>query len=165
MYDILTLRAFIAEFYRDRTTPAGVEKALWIDGYGYAVTFATFNQNAGTGTQNLNINANADFWATAIRFAWSGSTAFQGLVNLIDAGSARPFYNSAVPLSIVAGLGNGSPGGALLQLPWPRYLAANTTVSVSLTGTLGSDNTGNMVIFLDGVAVKQFGPVAPQRQE
>lgn len=164
MYDILTLRAFIAEFYRDRTTPAGVEKQLWIDGYGYIVTFASFNQNAGVATQNVAINANADFWATRISFAWSGSTAFQGTINLIDAGSARPFYNSAVPLVVVAGLGNGSPGGLPLQLPWPRYLAANTTISVTLTGTLGSDNTGYMIVFFDGVAVKQFGPVPqPQR--
>lgn len=162
MYDILTLRAFVAEFYRDRTNPAGVEKSLWIDGYGYVMTFASFNQNAGNATQIININANADFWVTALRFAWSGSTAFQGTINLIDAGSARPFYNAAVPLSVVAGLGNGSPGGALLQLPWPRYLAANTTISGALTGTLGSDNTGTMVIFFDGIAVKQFGPI-PQR--
>ena len=163
MYDILTLRAFIAEFYRDRTTPAGIEKQLWIDAYGYVVSFASFNQNAGVATQNVSINANADFWLTRLSFAWSGTTAFQGTINLIDAGSARPFYNSAVPLSTVAGLGNGSPGGALLQLPWPRYLAANTTISATLTGTLGSDSTGTMTMLFDGVAVKQFGPV-PQRQ-
>ncbi len=85
-------------------------------------------------------------------------------MNIIDAGSARPFYNAAVPLSVVAGLGNGSPGGNLLQLPWPKYLAANTSLSVTLTGTLGSDNTGNMQVFFDGVAVKQFGPVAQPAQ-
>lgn len=161
MYDILTLRAFIAEFYRDRTTPAGINKELWIDGYGYVATFSTFNQNASTATQVVAINANADFWITRISFAWSGSTAFQGFVNIIDAGSARPFYNAAVPLSTVA---SSWANGNLLQLPWPKYLAANTSLSVTLTGALGADNTGTMVMLFDGVAVKQFGPVAQPAQ-
>lgn len=164
MYDILTLHAFVSQFYRDRVTPQGVDKQLWIDGYGYLVTFSAFNQNAGNATQNLAINANADFWITRMSFAWSGSTAFQGTLQVTDNGSARPFYNVPVPLSTVAGLGNGSPGGNLLQLPWPKFLNANTTLSVNLVGTLGSDNSGNMQIMFDGVSVKQFGPVA-QRQE
>jgi hypothetical protein len=154
MYDILTLRAWLESLYRVESG------ALIIEPFGYSMSFTALAAVGGTQTQNLTINANADFVCTRLSYR-AGTGAVQNVGNktaafiratIIDAGSSRPFFNSAVDLENIAS--NDFPNRFLA---YPRLLTANTAVSATLTGYGTAAETYTVDLFFDGVSVRQFG--------
>jgi hypothetical protein len=83
---------------------------LAIEPFSYNLTIASIAAVAGTATGIIAINANADFYCTRINYSATTGTAqnvgtktvAQLRVLLVDAGSSRPFFNSAQPLESFA---------------------------------------------------------------
>ena len=157
MYDILTLQAWIRALYDVNNHGSG--SRLWIEPYSYTMTFTALAAVAGTQTQALAINANADFVCTRISYTAVLGTAqnvstkpvAQVRALLTDAGSSRPFFNQATALENFAS--NEFPNRFL---PYPRWLAANTTITGQLTGYGTAAETYTIDLCLDGVAVRQY---------
>lgn len=167
MYDIITLRAWLQDFYRDTVEPIGYDKQLLIDEYGYPVSFASFDHNTGqAGTASFTINTNADFWLLGMYYTWTGAAALNASIQVTDAGSQKPFWSQAIPISLALGAAGSvnalavSNSGALRQCMWPRLLPANSAMQVSLTGTASASVTGTVGIFFSGINVKNYGALA-----
>lgn len=154
--NFLDLRAWIEALYS-----AGMQGAvprLWIEPYHYSLTFTGLAAGASA-TQLLTINSNADFVLTQLNHhanvanaAQNASTKTVPLVNAVitDTGSQRPFFNSATDLENVSA--NLNPNRVL---PYPRWLAGNTSVQVQLTN-YDAAATYNVLLTLSGVSVRRY---------
>lgn len=151
----------LQQWIRNTYVAMGFDPAhAWIETYTYAAAFPAFNGVGGNGTAIIQVNANADFVFTHASYAATLGTAIttetqpvpQVDVLVIDTGSARPFFNSAIPLSSFAGVNGGPPK---LQA-YPRWLAANTSISVQLIGYGTAAQTFSQLdVMLHGVSVRQ----------
>lgn len=156
MYDILTLQSWIERLY---AVNAGAGQLI-IEPFGYSLSLTGIGGVSGSASGQFTINANADFICTRISYhANTGAVQNVGnktvaflRANIVDAGSARPFFNSAVDLENFAC--NEYPNRFL---PYPRLLSANTALTVQLTGWAPAAETYAIDLFFDGVAVRQFG--------
>jgi hypothetical protein len=154
--DIVALQQWVKSLYRANGQDA---ERLWIEPFSYPVSLPTFAAVGGVATGVIAINANADFVCTRINYECALGTVqnastrpiAQARALIVDAGSSRPFFNAAAPLETFAS--NQYPNRFL---PYPRWLSANTTVSIQLTGygTAAENYTIDMVF--EGVAVRQF---------
>jgi len=161
MYGILELREWITALYRTQNGDGSIsEPRLILEPFSYNLTIAGIAAVAGTANGLININANADFYCTRISYAAvtgtaqnvSTKTVAQLRATIVDAGSARPFFNSAQPLDTFAS--NENPNRFLT---YPRTLRANTSVSVQLTGYGTAAETYTLDLTFEGVNVYQFG--------
>lgn len=161
MYGILELREWVTALYRTQRPDGSVyEPNLAIEPFSYNLTIPSIAAVAGTATGLIAINANADFYCTRITYTATTGTAqnvgtktiAQIRATIIDAGSSRPFFNSAQPLESFAS--NEYPNRFL---PYPRVLRANTSVSVQLTGYGVAAETYQIDLTLEGVNAYQFG--------
>lgn len=156
MQSILELREWVKSLYRQNGQDA---ERLWIEPYSYSLTFDPFAAVGGTATGVIAINANADFVCTRISYSCalgtvqdvSSKPVAQARAVIIDAGSARPFFNAATALENFAS--NEYPNRFL---PYPRWLSANTTLSAQLTGFGTAAETYTIDLVFEGVSVRQF---------
>lgn len=154
--DFPALREWVKSLYRANGQDA---ERLWIEPFSYPVQMPSFSAIGGVSNATIAINANADFVCTRINYTCALGTAqnagnrpiAQARALIVDAGSARPFFNAAAPLETFAS--NQYPDRFL---PYPRWLSANTTVSIQLTGYGTAAETYGIDLALDGVAVRQF---------
>lgn len=155
MYDILTLQEFINRLYA-ATSP---NSRIIIEPFGYSLSFTSLAGVSGTATGTFNVNANADFFCTRIAYhANTGTVQNVGTktvaflrANIVDNGSARAFFNSPVALENFAS--NEYPNK---MLAWPRYMQANTSISVQLSGWAPAAETYSVDLFFEGVSVREF---------
>jgi hypothetical protein len=161
MYDFLALREWITALYRTQNSDNTIyQPRLALEPFSYNLTIASIAAVAGTATGIIAINANADFYCTRINYSATTGTAqnvgnktvAQLRVMLVDAGSSRPFFNSALPLESFAS--NEYPNRFLT---YPRTLRANTSVSAQFTGFGTAAETYQLDLTLDGVNVYQYG--------
>lgn len=159
MYDLLTLQEWIRALYAI-SSPG---QRLVIEPYAYPVSFPAFNCVSGAVTTPFNINANADFICTRISYAATPAGAVVNVGNkpvaavkaqIIDAGSARPFFANAVPLENFAS--NEYPNRFLA---YPRVMEANTSMTVTLTGYATFAETLGIELLFEGVNVRGFSGV------
>lgn len=158
MYDILTLQAWVRALY-DANLGEGAGAQLWIEPYSYPISITGLAAVGGTSSQNLAINSNADFVLTRISYH-ANIAAIQNVgnktvafarVQIIDAGSARPFFNAAVDLENFAS--NANPERFL---PFPRWISANSSLTVQATGYGTGVETYGIELLFEGVSVRKF---------
>lgn len=161
MYDILTLREWITALYRQQNADGSVtEPRLILEPFAYTLNVPGIAAVGGMAAGLIAINANADFYCTRITYSAnvgaaqniSTKTVAQVAVQIVDAGSSRPFFNAALPLENFAA--NADPQRFL---PFPRTLRANTSVSIQLTGFGTAVESYEVDLTLEGVNVYQFG--------
>lgn len=155
--NILDLRAWIEALYA--AGMQGQVPRLWIEPYAYSLTF-TGLAPAATATQILTINSNADFVLTGISHHANVAAAAQNSgtktvplvrASIVDTGSARPFFNTAADLeNISANIVADGRG-----LPFPRWLAGNTSIQVQLTNYDAAATYGIELLF-NGVSVRRY---------
>jgi hypothetical protein len=164
MYDLLTITEWIHNLYRSGIASANGSPVdpsrMWIEQYAYTISFGSFNGVSGVANAQLQINANADFVCTKISYFGALSTAqtvntqpiIQARMILTDTGSARPLFNSATALENFA-----SRGDMQRPLPYPRWFAANTTISAQATafGTAAETFTVFDLTF-EGMSIRTF---------
>lgn len=161
MYDILTLQEWLKQFYRVSAQDGGFyDPPLMVDSFIYPVTFTAFNAVTGNAAGNLQINANADFVLTRISYSASTGTAqtestktvAQVTMQITDAGSQRPFFNSAMALENFAA--NANPQRFLA---YPKFVPANSSLSFQLQGVATAAETYRIDLALEGVSVRRYG--------
>jgi hypothetical protein len=161
MYGILELREWITALYRTQNQDGSIsEPRLILEPFAYTLTIPSILAVAGVATGIIAINANADFYCTRISYAASVGTVqtvsskviAQLRATIVDAGSARPFFNSAQALENFAS--NENPARFLT---YPRTLRANTSISVQLTGYGTAAETYAVDLTFEGVNAYQFG--------
>lgn len=159
MYDVLTLQKWVRDLYASQNGGV-VPPGLWIEPFGYPLTITGLVGIGGTFAGTLAINSNADFVLTRILGHANISTAqtvntktvpFVRL-QLVDSGSARPFFNSAVDFENVC-----ANAYAEHFLSYPRWLSANTTIQVQATGyATAAETYGQIELLFEGVSVRQL---------
>lgn len=135
------------------------QKDFILTPYGYSVRLGDI-ASGGNATGNLSITANADFILTAVRYAGFASTADAGStvsnifvpslsLLITDQGSNEQYTSSAVKLS-----NYGFNAQQLGTLPYPRYIAGRTALTLQVT----NDDTGatafGVEIYLEGVLAR-----------
>ena len=156
MNSILELREWVKSLYAQNGQNPD---RLWIEPYSYTYSVTGLAAVGGTNAGQLAINANADFVCTRISYAASVGAVqtlatkpiAQVRATIIDAGSARPFFNVATALENFAA--NEYP---TRFLPYPRWLSANTTLSIQLVGYGTTAETYAIDLTFEGVAVRQY---------
>jgi hypothetical protein len=156
MDSILELREWVKSLYAQNGQNPD---RLWIEPYSYTYSVTGLSAVGGTSAGQLAINANADFVCTRISYTASVGTVqtlgtkpiAQVRATIIDAGSARPFFNTATALENFAS--NEYPNRFL---PYPRWLSANTTLSIQLVGYGTAAETYGIDLTFEGVAVRQY---------
>lgn len=158
-YSFLALKSWIESLYAINDP----NSVLWITPYGYTATFAALAQNA-TATQQINITANGDFVLTGLKHraqigaaqTVSTKTAPFVRVLLTDSGSNEQFTAQAVDLE------NYSQNGvAPVMLPYPRFIAGRTSLTVQATNYAPTAETYTTLdVFLEGVLVRKFSKPA-----
>lgn len=155
--NILDLRAWIEALYA--AGMGGQVPRLWIEPYTYNLTF-TGLAPAASATQIITINSNADFVLTGMAHHANVAAAAQNAgtktvplirASIVDTGSQRPFFNTATDLENVSRNINGD-GPAL---PFPRWLAGNTSIQVQLTNYDAAATYGVDLSFV-GVSVRRY---------
>lgn len=68
------------------------------------------------------------------------------LVQMTDSGSGRNLFNAAVPVTAIAT----GPGMTPRDLPWPKILRRNSTISVTFTNFDAAQATGRMYLTMFG---------------
>lgn len=129
--------------------------------FAYPVVFTSLAQNASS-TASLSITANADFILTRIRYrAWISSAGLTYNTTVIpnvqilvtDTGSNEQFTNTSVDLANW-GYNNSQAVGAL---PYPRYIAGRTALSVAVTNNSPASETyGRLEILFEGCLARQY---------
>jgi len=159
MYDILTLQEWIKGLY----AISAPGQRIVIEPYAYPLSFPDFNCVTGASTLGININANSDFVCTRISYNATPSATVVNVGNkpvaavraqVTDAGSARPFFASAVALENFAA--NANPDR---YMPYPRLLQANTSLAVTMTGYAAAAETLDIELLFEGVNVRGFSGV------
>lgn len=158
MYDVLTIEDWIRRLYAANMGEP-IAQRLWIEPFEYNLTITGLVAVGGVSTSQLNINSNADFVLTRISYAAVTGTAqnvgnktvAQVRVQITDAGSARPFFNTAVPLENFAS--NEYPDRFL---SYPRFLSGNTSLTVAATGYGTAAETYTLDLTFDGMNVRQY---------
>lgn len=157
MQGFLEIQEWIKRLWAQNNRPFD---RLIIEPFGYPLVFSGLAAVGGTTTTSFSINANADFVLMRIS-AHTNTGAVQNVGNktvpqirmqAVDAGSARPFFNSAVDLENISS--NDYPNRFL---SYPRIISANSAISVQLTGTGAAAETYAGEIFFEGVSVREFG--------
>jgi hypothetical protein len=151
-YSILEIQSFLNQLYGGRP--------LSVVPYGYTITFTDLVSPDVTSTQTLGITANADFVLLAIKYrqtANASQTVSNKLASLYrvlitDSGSNEQFTNSAVELESYATNGNTDQG----LLPYPRFLAGRTTLTVTVSSFSTLVSTTTLDLFLEGVLVRSY---------
>jgi len=165
MYDVLTIEDWIRRLYQGYR---GINdpRRIWIEQYAYPYTILAFSGQTGGAASvgNLQINSNADFVLTRISYTASLAAAMntgalpvvQARANIVDGGSARPFFNAAVTLENFA---QHSPTGAGRFMSYPRFLSANTTLQITLTpfGT-AAETFSNIDFLFEGMNIREYSP-------
>ena len=150
-YSVMELQAFANQIYGGRP--------LVLSPYGYTVTFNSMTANASQ-TQTLSITANADFILTQIKSRTSDST-LQTVSNknapyfrllIVDSGTNEQFTNSATDTENFTTNGNTQQG----LLPYPRFIAGRTSLTLTLTEYRGVAATQNIDVFLEGLLVRTY---------
>lgn len=111
----------------------------------YPATFGTAAANiaaAGTASQQIQIGANGDFFCIRImaRLVASTGTAQNSAsvpipnwrLQITDSGSDENWFSQAADLSQVAAIGGVI--GESLDLPYPRFVAGRSTLTLAITG-------------------------------
>ena len=153
-YSFLALQSWIQALY-DRALGAAL---LYIVPYGYTATFSSLAQNASS-SQQLGITANADFVLTGIKHraniaaAQTVSTKTAPFARLLitDSGSNEQFTASAVDLENYSTNGVGDR-----LLPYPRWIAGRTSLTLALTSYAPTAETISVDIYLEGVLVRKY---------
>ena len=151
-YSILEIQAFLNQLYGG--------KPLVVVPYGYSVSFPDLVSPDVTSTQTLGITANADFVLMGIKYRQatnnaqtvSNKLAAYYRVLITDSGSNEQFTNSAVELESYATNGNTDQG----MLPYPRFLAGRTTLTITVTSFSTLVSTTTLDLFLEGVLVRSY---------
>lgn len=150
-YSIMELQAFANQIYGGRP--------LVMTPYGYTATFSSITASSSS-TQTLSITANADFILTHIKSRTSDST-LQTVSNknapyyrllIVDSGTNEQFTSVAVDTENYTTNGNTIQG----LLPYPRFIAGRTSLSLTLTEYRGVAATQNIDIFLEGLLVRTY---------
>jgi hypothetical protein len=157
MRGFLEIQEWIKQLWAANNRPYS---QLIIEPFGYPLTFSGLAAVGGNTTLGFSVNANADFVLMRVNYhANTGAvqnvgnkTVAQIRVQCVDAGSARPFWNSAIDIENFAS--NEYPDRFL---PYPRVISANSAISVQLTGTGAAAETYAGEIFFEGVSVREFG--------
>lgn len=148
---LLDIQAFANQIYGGRP--------LVIVPYAYELTFSGITANA-TQSQTLSITANADFILTEIK-GRTADTTLQTVSNknapyfkvlITDSGSNEQFTNTAVDVENYVTNG-GSDAGIL---PYPRFIAGRTALSVVLSEFAGVAATQTFNLMLQGVLVRTY---------
>lgn len=167
MYDVLTIEDWIRRVYaamRGINDPRGI----WIEAFGYPYVITSLAAVGGTNSGTLQINGNADFVLTRISYNATLSTSTvenvgaapvpQVTLNIVDGGSSRPFFNAAVHLNNLASAPN-NPGRFS---PYPRFLSANTSLSVAATGVGTTAETYQRIdLLFEGMNVRTYSGGMP----
>lgn len=154
MYDFASLQAWIEALYVNN----GINDRLWIEPYDYPLSFAALAPGA-TQTQTIQINANADFVIAQLSYHANIAVGAQNVgnktvaaarVQIVDTGSARPFFASAADLENVCA--NASPQRVR---PYPRWTSGNTSLSVAMSNYSPAE-TYNIEFLVSGASVRGF---------
>lgn len=165
MYDVLTIEDWIRRIYASQLGP-DVAQRLWLEPYSYVISFSSFVGATGTASGQLAINSNADFVLLRINYeatlasvqTVSSKPVAQVRLQVTDAGSGQAFFNSAMPLETLA-----SHAFPSRFMPYPRFLSANSSLSLALTGYAGAAETYSAVdIVFDGIRVRQYSGAMAQ---
>jgi hypothetical protein len=147
----MELQAFANQIYGGRP--------LVLTPYGYTVTFSGVTASSSA-TQTLGITANADFILTQVKSRTSDAT-IQTVSNknapyyrllIVDSGTNEQYTNSAVDTENYTTNGNTQQG----LLPYPRFIAGRTSLSLTLTEYRGVVATQNIDIFLEGLLCRTY---------
>lgn len=150
-YSVMELQAFANQIYGGRP--------LVMTPYGYTVTFSGVTASSSL-TQTLSITANADFILTQIKSRTSDST-LQTISNknapyyrllVVDSGTNEQFTNSAVDTENFTTNGNTQQG----LLPYPRFIAGRTSLTLTLSEYRGVAATQNIDVFLEGLLCRTY---------
>lgn len=165
MYDVLTIEDWVRRIYASQLGP-DVAQRLWLEPYSYVVTFASFVAEPGAYSAQLAINSNADFVLLRINYeatlpsAQNVSTkpVVPARLQVTDAGSGQAFFSSAMPLETIC-----SHAFPSRFMPYPRFLSANSSLSLSLNGYGTAGETFDFVdIVFDGIRVRQYSGAMAQ---
>lgn len=128
--------------------------------YTYTVTSLALAA-AGIANPSLQIEANSDFWLHKMTYfadiaaaAQTQSTQVIPLVTILinDTGTGENLMNAAVPINSIMGMGGSLP----FILPYPRKIAANSTLQITLTN-FSAATTYNLRLAFIGVKDYPFG--------
>lgn len=159
MYDILTLEDWIRRLYVGMQG-ASMDERLWLEPYTYNVNFANVAAVGGTASGVLAINANADFvllrldYEAVLSAVMTVSTKPVALVRaqITDAGNGNPFFSTAVPLEMLT-----SHAYQNRMRTYPRFLNANTTLQINLTGYgVAAETYTSIDLSFDGVRARRY---------
>lgn len=157
MQSILELQEWIMRLWQSNGRNSS---QLIIEPFGYPLAFTGLAAVGGNANLSFLVNANSDFVLTRVSYhANTGAvqnvgtkTVAQIRAQVVDAGSARPFWNSAIDLENFAS--NEYPNR---YLPYPRLISANSAITVQLTGIGAAAETYAGELFFEGVNVREFG--------
>lgn len=142
-YPFESLQSLLADLYAGRR--------IDVRPFGYTFDFAAVADGTIAITSQ-KIIGNADFFVCSASFAVRLSTENVGdaVMQIEDSGSNEKFFNQATPIQQFCTTMNGAGDLAVRGLTFPRRVAANSTLTATLTG--GSAIT-NPQLYLDGVHV------------
>lgn len=159
MYDVYTLQAWIQAIYNADSATRGAR--LWMDSYAYTANFGAFSGITGqAAVSNIAINAISDFFVTRISYQAGLSAAFnvstmpvvQARLQITDTGSQNSFFNAPIALENIC-----SHQYPARFLPMPRYVSANSALSLALTGIgTAADSFTYVDVVLEGIRVRRF---------
>lgn len=159
MYDVLTIEDWVRRLYAAQLGQS-VAQRLWLEPFSYGISFSTFNAVSGTTTGTLQINSNADFvllrmnYEAVINSVQTVTSKPVGLIRaqITDAGNSAPFFNTALPLETFC-----AHQDAQRFLAYPRFLNANTTLQIQLTGYAAAAETlTSLDLVFEGMRVRQY---------
>ena len=159
MYDVLTIEDWIRRIYAARVGNE-VAARLWLEPYAYGISFASLLAVGGTASGQLAINSNADF--VLLRMNYEATIGAVQNVNskpvalvraqITDAGSGQAFFNTAQPLETICA--HEFPSRFM---PYPRFLSANSSLSVALTGYgTVAETYLDLTLTFEGIRVREY---------
>lgn len=167
MYDVLTIEDWIRRLYAG-TSGMNDARRIAIEAFGYPFVITSLAAVGGTASGTLQINGNADFVLTRVSYNATLSTSTvenvgaapvpQVTLNVVDAGSNRPFYNQPVLIQNLCANPN-NPGRFQ---PYPRFLSANTSLSIAAVGVGTTAETYQRIdLLFEGMNVRQYSSGMP----
>jgi hypothetical protein len=153
------LQNWIAALYQE----GGVVSRLWIEPFGRTVTFSALAA-AASATQILQFNSNQDFVVTSLSHRANVAAAGQTVstktaplvrIQITDVGSGSTYFGEASDLENVSS--NAFPK----EMPYPRWHAGNTSLSIVATN-YDAAQAYNFDLFFAGVRVRRYSqPIQP----
>lgn len=162
MYDVLTIEDWIRRVYMS-ARGANDPRRIAIEAFGYPYVITSLAAVGGTNSGTLAINGNADFVLTRISYNATLSTATnenigaavvpQVTLNIVDAGSSRPFFNQPAHINNIAS----APNNPQRFSPYPRFLNANTSLSIAAVGVGTTVETYQRIdLLFEGMNVREY---------